>query len=468
MKFNGLLLLFVLTVAPAPLSAQEPLAKGAVVPRVECSAKPEQSYALYIPANYVPDRKWPILYILDPGARGRVPLDLAKDAAEKYGFLLAGSNNSRNGPSKIQLEAASAMWDDTHRRLSIDDRRIYYAGFSGGARAAATITLLCKGCAAGAFLHGAGFAPDLAPQANMPFGVFATVGSLDFNYTEVVALDETLDSLGAPHALRRFEGPHRWAPGEVWDEALEWFELEAMKTGHRPRDPALISAALARAQRRAEALDAAGDAYLTHGEYHRIAQTFAGLADVAASTKRAAELKDLPAVREGAKRERKQAEEQFRLQSEILSAAEGLRDPSPGRLDLRSQVEDQLRRLCQDAAREKRPERKNILKRVQAGVFASFIQRGDSFFDSKDFVQARLFYELAREANPDLPGPYLALAFCAAASGNRKDTLRALKQAREKGLSAEVMARLLQTAPELAPYRDDLGFRSLTVAEPPH
>ncbi len=48
MRFNGLLLLFVLTVAPAPLSAQEPLAKGAVVPRVECSAKPEQSYALYI------------------------------------------------------------------------------------------------------------------------------------------------------------------------------------------------------------------------------------------------------------------------------------------------------------------------------------------------------------------------------------------------------------------------------------
>ena len=57
-----------------------------------------QSYWMFAPADYTADRAWPILYCLDPAARGRVPVDLFASAAEKAGFLVAGSNNSRNGP----------------------------------------------------------------------------------------------------------------------------------------------------------------------------------------------------------------------------------------------------------------------------------------------------------------------------------------------------------------------------------
>ena len=72
--------------------------KGQIVERLECVNDSSQSYALYLPANYTPDRKWPILYALDPGARGKTPVEHFREAAEKYGWILAGSNNSRNGP----------------------------------------------------------------------------------------------------------------------------------------------------------------------------------------------------------------------------------------------------------------------------------------------------------------------------------------------------------------------------------
>ena len=53
-----------------PLLAQE-VPAGKVVERVACRADDRQSYALYLPSTYTPERSWPILYCLDPGARGR-------------------------------------------------------------------------------------------------------------------------------------------------------------------------------------------------------------------------------------------------------------------------------------------------------------------------------------------------------------------------------------------------------------
>lgn len=76
--------------------AQAPLPKGQVVAQVPCRTDPAQSYALYLPSNYGPEKPWPILYAFDPGARGSVPVEDFQGAAEEYGYIVVGPNNSRN------------------------------------------------------------------------------------------------------------------------------------------------------------------------------------------------------------------------------------------------------------------------------------------------------------------------------------------------------------------------------------
>jgi len=100
----------------AVLSAQD-------VKQIDIPTHPGQSYALFVPSTYSADRRWPILYCLDPGARGRNAVERFAAAAEKAGFLVAGSNNSRNGPIQPSLEAIRLMVQDTHDRFSIDDAR---------------------------------------------------------------------------------------------------------------------------------------------------------------------------------------------------------------------------------------------------------------------------------------------------------------------------------------------------------
>jgi dienelactone hydrolase len=191
-----------------------------------------QSYWMFAPANYTADRAWPILYCLDPMARGRVPVERFAAAAEKAGFLVAGSNNSRNGPMGPVHEAINLMVGDTRERYSIDDSRVYVAGFSGGARVA--LSWAGNGHVAGVVACGAGFGlPD--PPKQIPFRLFATTGFDDFNHDELYRLSRELARRNVPHRFVEFEGGHDWMPAALADEAFGFF------LGRVPAQPAAAS-----------------------------------------------------------------------------------------------------------------------------------------------------------------------------------------------------------------------------------
>lgn len=125
-----------LTQAPQPT-----FALGQVVASVATTADPSQTYALYLPSQYRGDRTWPLLMAFHPSARGRAFVDLYREAAEEYGYIVVASNVSRNGPWEPSLEAARAMTQDVGERFSIDPARFYMTGFSGGARVAMQLAL---------------------------------------------------------------------------------------------------------------------------------------------------------------------------------------------------------------------------------------------------------------------------------------------------------------------------------------
>jgi hypothetical protein len=187
--------------------------------RVPCRHDPSQSYALYLPSSFKPDRPWPILYCLDPAARGAFPVQRFLKAAEAEGVIVAGSNNSRNGPMQNNRIAIEAMWLDTHTRFPIDEKRVYAAGHSGGARMA--LLWGQGGSLAGVIAGGAGFgSPD--PPRKLPFALFFTAGSEDFNYFEIYSQGLALTKAGAPYRFSEFEGGHEWIPESLTLEALQY------------------------------------------------------------------------------------------------------------------------------------------------------------------------------------------------------------------------------------------------------
>jgi tetratricopeptide (TPR) repeat protein len=440
----------------------EILQSGIVIPDLRCGEQSDQSYALYLPSNYTGEKNWPIVYAFDPDARGIVPVELMKDAAEHYGYILAGSNDARNGPWKPLVEAAQAVFHDTHSRLAIDDHRVYFAGLSGTARFAASLAQQCK-CAAGVLLSGAGFAPQSPPTPGGDFSVFATVGIDDFNYGELVALDEKLTNLHYAHALRRFDGPHDWPPANVMDEAFAWFRLIAMRDGRESVDPAFIKEQVDQAEKRAQALDAAGDAYGSWEEYRQMADTFQGLSDVSAKFRqRAAELQTITAVRDGAKREKQAIEEQSWLSEDILSGLAALREDPP---DAYNQVQGKIVNLRARADHEKNPQQLTVMRRALGAVYIQALEDAQALYDQKDVSHALAYYELAADAEPDSVPALKGIATTRAVAGDHKGTLEALRKAKIESKDAAAFAAWLKKEPAFAKWRDTPEFRALVAPQ---
>jgi len=204
----------------AVLAAEE-LPRGQVLDRVAARGDASQSYALYLPSDYVPTRQWPVLYCLDPGARGRVPVERFSQAAEKAGFLVVGSNNSQNGPTEPVKEALKWMLADTHERLALDDSRLFAAGFSGGARLA--LSWASNGAIAGVIACGAGFGGGRVPK-EVPFKLFMTAGVDDFNYDELYRTSVELAQRNVKHRFVEFTGGHEWLPANLAGDALAFVQ----------------------------------------------------------------------------------------------------------------------------------------------------------------------------------------------------------------------------------------------------
>jgi poly(3-hydroxybutyrate) depolymerase len=346
-------------------SAQD-LPRGQIIDDVACNDDPAQHYSLYLPSNFTTDRTWPVILAFDAGGRGRRGVERYQAGAERYGYIVAGSNNSRNGPWKRSLDAAKAMTADLTGRFPVDPKRMYTAGMSGGARVAMMVALhpeLIAGrirpAIAGVFASSAGFPPGEFRES-VGFPIFATAGTDDFNYLEVMNLDRTLRG---PHRVVIFEGGHTWLPAEAATGAIEWMELQAMTSGIRPRNQTLIDDMFARRMARAEGLKSS---LAVMRELQSIAQDFRLFKNVTGLNQRAARLAAQPDTTAALKLERADEAREEEIAGAIQPLLEEL-DIDGGVARLKARVTgllDQARALEDSSSRR-------IARRVLGSLRAS-------------------------------------------------------------------------------------------------
>ncbi len=462
--FQTALLLALGCLSPPPARAQPqnpPFPPGVVIPTVASVQNPQQTYALYLPKRYSADGRWPVVYVFDPLAHGEVALKQFEHAAEVHSFILAASNNSRNGPWAPQIEAAQAIVNDTQQRFSIDTRRIYFAGFSGGARVSSQLALLCK-CAAGVLLSGAGFPHNVPTPADAKFAVFSAVGNADFNYSEVIPLQERLEKATLPHWLRVFHGPHEWAPPEVMDEALAWFRLQAIKADLAPRDDELEAAQFTAATERAKSFEKSADLLSAWREYRQIAATFDSLGDVSSARSKSAALEKDKGLRDALKHERAAFAEQDRLSGDVLSAVLAASTNSADAQSQPAQSAQQLARdLHQRSLKVLKPDRVLILKRALGGVFIGSIESGNAALEKKDYSLAAQYFACGAEANPESEWIFRQLALARALSGDRKRAIEALRSARKLTKDIQLFSEWCKQQSAFAQLRETPDFKSV-------
>jgi hypothetical protein len=233
------------------------------------------------------------------------------------------------------------MFADVGRRFAADPSRVYLTGHSGGARVAMQIALAGNRIA-GVIASSGGY-PDAKPRRSVPFLVFGSAGTADFNYLEMRELDRALQT---PHRLAVFEGGHTLPPDEIAIEALEWLELRAMAAGTRPRDDALVERLW---RKQLAAADAAGESAASVHRLRAMAEDFEGIRDVKTLAARAEVLAKREPIERALAREREDDREERRLLDRILEYEAGVREGGGRRDDSLSGARALLAELYREA-----------------------------------------------------------------------------------------------------------------------
>ena len=196
---------------------------------VVCQDDATQSYELYIPHSAPTTEPAPILYGFDPGGNGKGTLLALADATSANGWIVAVSNNSRNGPWSDIFAAQDAVLRDTEQRLNLHPSRRFAAGLSGGARTSLALAFRYPAKICGTLLLAAGWPvdTDLLPSTKR-LNVCIIIGTQDSNYTyDIPDTQGRLVAYGIRCIVQTFNGGHEWPPANLVLSGCQWLNANA-------------------------------------------------------------------------------------------------------------------------------------------------------------------------------------------------------------------------------------------------
>jgi len=421
------------------------LIKGKVTDSITCRKDGRQYYALYLPSNYNPADPYPCIFFFDAHARGGMPVRAYKNIAEKYGCVLAASDNSKNGTPWPETNAlANTMMQDVRTRININPRRVYTAGFSGGSRVASSIAIL-DGGVAGVMGCAAGF-PSLEKGLQDKFDYFGIVGDFDFNETEMAQLDAMLEQNGFAHQLLTTGNIHGWPAPADFETGLLWMQVNGMKEQLQPANDAVIAAFKKDFDTRIAAARASGEWIRAYDLLAGVIRALDGLADVSLYKKQIADLGGSANYRSAMAMQAKLQPEEMGQQQELRRQFEGMDEKWWG---------EKIALLNGSIKNAKTLQESQMYRRLLNYLGLLGYMYSDHALRTSDLTNAETYLKIFKMADPKNPDcSYLAAVYYME-KGNQPQAITALNEAAALGYS-EVSK--LMTDPAFGSMYNDPAF----------
>jgi hypothetical protein len=167
----------------------------------------QTQYEAYIPTAYKKGEKLPAILFFDPHGDGKLPLMKYKSLADKFKFILVGSDISKNGlPLEDAVIVAGQLADEATGYLPGDPGFISFCGFSGGAKTA--LAAANQSAHVNTVIYaGATLPAEMMTSLPSSFGI---AGKADMNYSDMISFSKEFELQKKPHVLYLWKGEHVW------------------------------------------------------------------------------------------------------------------------------------------------------------------------------------------------------------------------------------------------------------------
>jgi hypothetical protein len=457
-KTFGFFFLLQVITSQSFLFPQSP-ARDQIIDTIKCRDVPGQSYALYLPAQYDNKKSWPVILIFDPSARGKTGVSTFIEAGRKYGFILACSNNSRNGPMSDNFTAAAEVMQDVEGRFKVDQKRIYAAGFSGGSRFAMALAVRDKRIS-GVIGCGAGLPNDrnLIPTGNSVFLYYGLAGTRDMNYLEMQDLPGFLNNqTNVTSYLRTFSGGHQWPGSDLITEAVEWLLLQTMNRKVIGSDPAFFSYMEDKVQNLINSELSSGSRIDAVRYMRFAARDFGGTNFASRMTKSVTDSEKSPEYQKAVRRWNKMAEtEQGKKEKYLTYLSEIVNSGSlPDSASIWWKNETRVLIKLHDKGSD---ENSQMASRVLNFISILCSEQGTSFYRNKLYAQAVLLFEICTLSDSQNQNNYYNLARSLAGAGKLRESINALSAAVNHGFSSR---KFVESDPAFAKMKNDSKYKAL-------
>lgn len=414
------------------LRAQE---TGKIIERITCDLNKDYSYSLYLPSTYTPEKKWPVIIVYNATGDGLTSVRKFQKAAEKYGYIVIGSYNYRNGPLQPAFEAAEVVFEEIPKKYSIDENRYYTAGMSGGARMANTIAVISDQIS-GVISIAAGFNGMYAPSKTNKYNYVGIVGDKDMNYLEMLQVEKLLTDMGYNNQLITYDGKHRWCEEDEIVRAVSWLEFYAMKEGQLSPDNGFVSELLNVEKEEALALSEEGDLAEAEARLQRMQRSSEWLDqhDFKAEIERIKQSEDYKKVDRLVKKARDQeATDQKTFNNAFRNIAQ-INESAENKKWWKSRISS----LKYQEKTSKSPESRKVATRLLGYVGLFAFSTGSGYSSAGNFQDALPYFEVSALLGEKDPYVRYYMAKLYALTDQKNKALRTLKEAKKLGYEMEV------------------------------
>lgn len=421
--------------------------KAVVHPKISCRQDTGVSYALYLPASYSVREKYPVVIFFDSHAKGIYPVEKYKAVADRFGWITAGSNNSKNGmPAGVTNDIGEKLKKDLLQRFSVDEKNIFVSGFSGGARAAGMLAV-ADASYSGVIGCSAGIQFDNTLRDNFQFVGIA--GLYDMNYNELVRLDKSLENAGVRHYLLTFDGKHEWAPEETMEEAFLWLHLAAVKNNKAALNNALLKSFEDNIDSEVKLHTEKKDYYHSFILLKKADAFLTGIKNVSKYREKATELGSMPEIMAEFAEIKKAGDKETSLQQAYMEAIQA-KDPEWWKAET-AKLNERLKNAANTHEKEMFSRVLGFLSLVSYSYVNRFLQTGD-------IKAAEHFNEIYGIIDPAIPDQKFFSACIFAARGKKNHVFTSLREAVRLGLNDR--ERLTENN-FLKPYASEVEFKKI-------